>query len=57
MKLREEYEQMAQAPYPWTDRELLWDEENSFAYLSKNEVVVGYDRNEETFWRNVRETE
>ena len=53
MKLREEYEARAKAPYPWTDRKILWDDEDAFSYESANGTIVGYNRNIEIMWRNL----
>lgn len=36
--------------------DLLWDEPDAFGFEYKD-VVVGVNRNAETFWRNVRPTE
>ncbi len=51
MKLREEYEAKLKPPYPWTNKEILWDEEDAFCFIGTNGVVVGFNRNTETFWR------
>jgi hypothetical protein len=55
MKLREEFELLG-SEFPWKEKELLDDSEDSFSYFTHdtkgNPLIVGWNRSTEIFWRN-----